>query len=78
MMLHSEPVELRVAAETSQRLARIHEALRDLGLEPCGHCNIWKDSSWFAATPLSAAVDPLTRTICTPCRDGAPEKGVKP
>lgn len=70
MMLHPEPVELRVAAETSHRLARIHEGLRDLGLEACAHCNIWKDTSWFAATPLSEATDPLTRTICTPCRTG--------
>ena len=68
MIPHLEQVELRVAAETSHRLARIHEALRDLGLEPCGHCNIWKDTSWFA--PALSAADPFTRTICTLCRNG--------
>jgi hypothetical protein len=67
MMLHSEPVELRVAAETSQRLARIHEGLRDLGLEQCAHCQVWKDNSWFEDSDPNW---PFLRTICTPCRDG--------
>jgi hypothetical protein len=70
MMLHPEPVELRVAAETSHRLARIHEGLRDLGLEQCAHCQVWKDVAWFQAPPAGAPIDPLARMICTPCRDG--------
>lgn len=66
-MMKIEPVELRVAAETTRRLTQIHDALRDLGLETCGHCNIWKDTSWFAPAPASQAADPF---ICTPCRTG--------
>jgi hypothetical protein len=38
----SEPITLRIAAEPHNRIARVHEALRDLGLELCGKCHVWK------------------------------------
>ncbi|MEY2882406.1 MAG: hypothetical protein RL490_130 [Pseudomonadota bacterium] len=39
----TDPVILRVDPGTSNhRLSRIHEALRDLDLELCGSCSIWK------------------------------------
>ncbi len=59
----SEPITLRIDAEPHNRIARIHEALRDLGLELCGNCNIWRGTEHM----LQVGLGPFASTICKSC-----------
>ena len=60
-----EPVCLHIEPDPHHRIARIHEALRDLGLELCSACGIWKGTERFPIVLSPAAT--FARTTCAPC-----------
>ena len=76
----SEPIVLRIESGPHPVMARIHEALRDLGLECCTQCGIWKTSVRFPALrgmppsetqPLPPADTPFTNITCSDCNAAA-------
>lgn len=64
-----EPVTITIEPGPHNRLARIHEALRDLDLEICPRCHVWRGIAHFAST---AGTGPWVNTVCTPCATGEP------
>lgn len=69
----SEPITLRIDAEPHNRIARIHEALRDLGLELCVKCHIWKGSDRieWSGCDSSRPENNFSQACCTSCHETA-------
>jgi hypothetical protein len=67
----TEPVILRVDPGTSNhRMSLLHDALRDLDLELCAGCDIWKPVARIITVGIDFAASggpSFTSTRCTDC-----------
>lgn len=64
MGLTPSTLPLRVEADTAQRIAQVHQALRACGYELCRSCNVWKLLRRFARPqPIGAT------PTCTACAE---------
>jgi hypothetical protein len=70
----SESITLRIDAEPHNRIARVHEALRDLGLELCVVCNIWKGAGCSRPVGEFPWIS-ISCTTCCPLPPGEAESG---
>jgi hypothetical protein len=55
------------------RIARVHEALRDMGLELCTRCHVWKDSDHIEWTGCDSSrpENNFSHACCTSCHQAA-------
>ncbi|MEI6418267.1 MAG: hypothetical protein WCO82_04290 [Sphingomonadales bacterium] len=70
MQKTDEPLAIMVALPSQNWRAVLFENLRDLGLESCGTCGVWKHRSHFADLP-DPVQHPLSRALCSSCLGGA-------
>lgn len=71
--IYAEPHTLRFEADSLVRIARVHEALRDLGLELCGKCHVWKapEHIQWSGCDSSRPENNFSQARCTSCHQAA-------